>query len=97
MSSSSSGYYATNILTTITSLEARVAALEKALGRNRAGARLESNLSADTPMAALPPLSSIPDLLFVERPSRSLYRLEVVHVAGHVWLRPIYVGQAREE
>ena len=56
-----------------------------------------ANLSADTPMAALPPLSAIPDLLFVEPEENGLYRLEVVKIGGHTWLRPVYVGRARGE
>ena len=48
-------------------------------------------------MAALPPLSAIPDPLFVEPEENGLYRLEVVKIAGHTWLRPVYVGRARGE
>ena len=95
--SGGTGYYATNILATIEQLERRVATLEKALGRSRSGFRLAANMSADTPMAALPPLSAIPDLLFVEQEENGLYRLEVVKIGGHTWLRPVYVGGARGE
>ena len=93
------GYYATNPLTEIAALRARVAALEKALlasrGAGPLGAAL-AGISGDTPTAALPNAEDIEMLYLVEEDSHDIYRLMCRVVNGKARLYLQRVGRSRQ-
>lgn len=93
------GYYATNPLTEIAALRARVAALEKALlasrGAGPLGAAL-AGISGDTPTAALPLAEDIPPLYLLEEDSHDIYRFMLRVVNGKPRLYVRRVGRSRQ-
>lgn len=92
------GYYATDPLTELAALRARVGTLEKALlasrGAGRLGAQL-SGMSGDTPTAALPAADEIQPLYILEEESRDIYRFVCRMVNGKPRLYKVRVGRSR--
>ena len=98
-----SGYFANNLLTEMSALRARVAALEKALTAVRAGGGLGANatalitgMSGDTPTAALPRAEDIPPVYFLDAETRIIWQGVVRWVNGKERFYLQRIGRVRE-
>lgn len=94
------GYYATGLLSEMSALKARVAALEKALLASRGAGRLGAMLSGmrgDTPEVALPTADEIQPLYILDENGRDIYRLLAEVVNGKTRLYLQRVGRVRAE